>query len=260
MLEIKNLVFGYEYEKNIINELNLKLEAKSFNSILGSNGSGKSTLCKLIAGILKADSGQILLGGEEIKARDVAIVFQNPADQFVRPIVYNDLAFGLENLNINPKNIKEQIDNVAREFEISHLLDRSVHSLSGGEMQRVAIVSSVLLQPRVLIMDEATDMLDQITRHKLLTKLTSYAKENNIILIYITHDMELAFSTDKIIIVKGGIVTNVASPLATFNDQSIVEENRLKVPYNVELMKKICGDYCYTNLDSFKEMYELKIK
>lgn len=260
MLEIRNLSYGYEYDKLIIRDLSLTLKPGSFNSILGSNGSGKSTLVKLVAHILKPDSGSILLDSVPITDRDVAIVFQNPADQFVRPIVYNDLAFGLENLNIPPTEIKRQIDEIAKAFGIGHLLERNVHSLSGGEMQRVAIVSSVLLRPRVLIMDEATDMLDPITRSRLLTQLTKFAKSNNIILIYITHDMELAFATDNIVIIKDGGVSFTGTPLATFNNQQVVAENRLSVPYNVRLMKEVCGDYCYTNLDSFKETYEIEVK
>lgn len=260
MLEIKNLKYGYEVDKDIINSLDLQLKPKSFNSILGSNGSGKTTLVKLMAGILKADSGEVLLDGEELEEKDVAIVFQNPQDQFVRPIVYNDLAFGLENLNMNVEDINRHIKEMAKYFEIEHLLDRSVHSLSGGEMQRVAIVSNVLLNPKVLIMDEATDMLDPITRHRLLVSLTKLARENNVILIYITHDMELAFSTDNIVIMRAGQVIHSATPLATFNNPKVVSENRLVVPYNVQLMKKVCGEYCYTNLQSFKDMYEINIK
>ncbi len=259
MLEIKNLKYGYDYDNEIIKDLSLCLKPNSFNSFLGSNGSGKSTLCKLIAHILKADSGQILLDGDPITDRDVAIVFQNPSEQFVRPSVYNDLAFGLENLNTPIDQIDNEIRKIAYDFDISNLLDRNVHSLSGGEMQRVAIVSSILLKPRVLIMDEATDMLDPITRSRLLKKLTSYAKANNMIMIYITHDMELAFSTDNIVIINDGVVDHEGSPLAIFNNKQICQANRLKVPYNVELMKKVCGEYCYTDLDSFKENYEIKI-
>lgn len=260
MLEIRNLKYGYEVGTYVINDLNLSLKPKSFNSILGCNGSGKSTLVKLMAGILRADSGEILLAGSKLESVDVAIVFQNPQDQFVRPIVYNDLAFGLENLNIAPETIKDEINQFARCFEIEHLLDRGVHSLSGGEMQRVAIVSNILLRPKVLIMDEATDMLDPITRHNLLTKLTEFASDNDMILIYITHDMELAFSTENIIIIKNGGVVHSASPLATFNNRQVVVENRLSIPYTVELMKQVCGEYCYTNIQSFKEMYEIKTR
>ncbi|WOO87975.1 ATP-binding cassette domain-containing protein [Mollicutes bacterium LVI A0039] len=258
MLEIKNLKYGYDLNSELISDLSLTLKSQSFNSILGSNGSGKSTLCKLIAHILKPDLGEILLDGRPITDRDVAIVFQNPADQFVRPIVYNDLAFGLENLNIDIEQIDREIKSIAEEFNIEHLLERNVNTLSGGEMQRVAIASSILLKPRVLILDEATDMLDPITRSRLLVKLTDYARKNNVIIIYITHDMELAFHTDNIIIIGEGNVKFIGTPLATFNNTKVVNENRLSIPYNVQLMKQVCGDYCYTSLDSFKEMYELK--
>ncbi len=257
MLEIKNLNYGYEYEQKIINDLSLTLASNSFNSILGSNGSGKSTLCKLIAKVMEADSGKILLDGVEVEAKDVAIVFQNPIDQFVRPSVYDDLAFGLENLNMQVETIHQSITNFATEFNINHLLDRSVNSLSGGEKQRVAIISNLMLSPKILIMDEATDMLDPITRVDLLEKLKAHAQRQQILLIYITHDMDLAFSTDNLVILKGGSVTATGTPLSIFNNRQLVIENRLRVPYNVELMKKVCGEYCYTNLRTFKENYEL---
>lgn len=258
MLEIKNLEYGYDYDHKIINDLSLTLKPQSFNSILGSNGSGKSTLCKLIARVIDSDSGQILLNNEPISARDVAIVFQNPTDQFVRPFVYNDLAFGLENINMPVPEIHSTIERYAQEFEIAHLLDRSVSSLSGGEKQRVAIISNIMLSPKVLIMDEATDMLDPITRSNLLQKVRNHAIENEMILIYITHDMDLAFSTDNIVIINEGQVAATGTPLAIFNNEQLVTANRLKVPYTVRLMKAICGEYCYTDLNSFKEMYELK--
>lgn len=258
MLEIKNLEYGYDYEHKIINNLSLTLKPTSFNSILGSNGSGKSTLCKLIAQVIDSDSGQILLNNEPIKARDVAIVFQNPTDQFVRPFVYNDLAFGLENLNMPVSEINATIKSYSEEFEITHLLDRSVNSLSGGEKQRIAIVSNIMLSPKVLIMDEATDMLDPITRAALLKKVRNHAIANQMILIYITHDMDLAFSTDNIVIINNGQVDATGTPLSIFNNEQLVKANRLKVPYTVNLMKAICGEYCYTDINSFKEMYELK--
>lgn len=257
MLEIKNLEYGYDFETKIINGLNLTLKSNSYNCILGSNGSGKSTLCKLIANVIEADSGEILLDGKPIKANDVAIVFQNPMDQFVRPTVYDDLAFGLENLNMAVEEIHQKIDLFATKFNIRHLLDRAVNNLSGGEKQRIAIISNIMLNPKVLIMDEATDMLDPITRIDLLNKLRAHANEQGMILIYITHDMDLAFSTDNIVIVNNGQVEITGTPLAIFNNQEVVAQNRLSVPYSVELMKKVCGEYCYTDLVTFKENYEL---
>lgn len=260
MLEIKNLEYGYDYDQKIINNLSLEFKPLSYNSILGSNGCGKSTLCKLIAQVIEADSGEILLNNQPIQSRDVAIVFQNPTDQFVRPKVYNDLAFGLENLNIPVSEIHEIITEYASEFNISHLLERSVSSLSGGEKQRIAIISNIMLSPKVLIMDEATDMLDPITRADLLQKVRNHAIANQMILIYITHDMELAFSTDNIVILSEGSVMATGTPLAIFNNEQLVKENRLTVPYNVKLMKAVCGEYCHTDLSSFKEMYELKTR
>lgn len=257
MLEIKNLEYGYDFETKIINGLNLTLKSNSYNCILGSNGSGKSTLCKLIANVIEADSGEILIDGKPIEANDVAIVFQNPMDQFVRPTVYDDLAFGLENLNMPVDQIHQKIDLFATKFNIRHLLDRAVDNLSGGEKQRIAIISNIMLNPKVLIMDEATDMLDPVTRIDLLNKLRAHASEQGMILIYITHDMDLAFSTDNIVIVNNGQVEITGTPLAIFNNQVVVDQNRLSVPYSVELMKKVCGEYCYTDLVTFKESYEL---
>lgn len=260
MLEIKNLNYSYDDQKSIVSNLSLKLNANSFNSIIGSNGSGKSTLCKLIANVLRADSGEILLDNKAIDSKDVAIVFQNPSDQFVRPIVYNDLAFGLENLNIAVDEIDRQITDFAHLFNITHLLDRTISSLSGGEKQRVAIISNLMLNPKVLIMDEATDMLDPLTRIALLERVKRHAIANQMIVIYITHDMELAFSTDNIVVIKDGSVETCGAPNLVFNNQKVILDNRLEVPYSIKLMKQICGEYCYTNLLSFKESYELDLK
>ncbi len=257
MLQINNLTYGYSDNDLIINNLSLNFKAGSINCILGSNGSGKSTLCKLIANICVPDNGNILLNDQKLNAHDVSLVFQNPIDQFVRPIVYDDIAFGLENKNINITEIKEMITSYAKEFEIEHLLQKNINSLSGGEKQKVAIVSNLILKPKILIMDEATEMLDPITRISLLKKIKSFVKKQNIILIYITHDMELAFSTEKIIVLNNGRVLKTGGPLEIFNDNDIVEKNRLTVPYSLELMNEVGGQYCYTDIVSFKDNYEL---
>ncbi len=260
MLEIRDLKYGYDYEKVIIDIEQLEIKKSSFNCILGSNGSGKSTLCMLIANVLEKDQGTITLDGEKLGGKDVSIVFQNPMDQFVRPTVYDDLAFGLENMNMPVAKIKELITEYADKFNISHLLDRSINNLSGGEKQRVAIISNIMLKPKVLIMDEATDMLDPITRIEMIRLIKEFVIEHQMIIIYITHDMDLAFSTNNLIIIKDGKVDSVGTPLTIFNNDDIVARNRLLVPYSVRLMKRICGEYCYTDIVSFKEMYEIDVR
>lgn len=258
MLEIKNLNYGYDEQSTVINGLSVSIESGKLYAIVGSNGSGKSTLCKVIAGVLKKSSGEITLDGKELANSDVAIVFQNPTDQFVRPTVYDDLAFGLENASIPIDEIQSMIYDIANKFNIKSLLDRSVNSLSGGERQRVAIIGNLLLNPKVLILDEATDMLDPITRHDLLVQIEKFAIENNTILIYITHDMELAAALDQIIIVDNGQVIAQEKPDNIFNNEELVVSSRLIRPFSIELGMQLTGSYKYINKYQLREDYEIK--
>ncbi len=258
MLKISKLNAGYEQDKQIINDLNLEVEAKTFNAIVGKNGSGKSTLCKLIACVIPADSGEISLNGQKVTNLDVAIVFQNPTDQFVRPNVYQDLAFGLENLNTSLEQIDIQIKQMAEVFGVSHLLDRSVNSLSGGEKQRIAIISNLLLAPKILILDEATDMLDPITRHNLLININDFAKKNNIIVMYITHDMNLAASLERMIVIEEGQVVANDYPANIFANPQIMKTSRLRAPYGSLLNERLSGSYQMLESSEFGEKYELK--
>lgn len=260
MLEIKGLKYGYDLDKPVIKNLDLKVEANSCNALLGQNGSGKSTLGKILAQIVRPEAGEITLNGKPLTTNSIAIVFQNPDHQFVRPGVFDDLAFGLENINLPIDEIALKINEIAKYFEITHLLERNINDLSGGEKQRVAIVSSLLLNHDVLILDEATDMLDPTTRDMTLKKLFTYCAEQQITLIFITHDMELAFAMDNIILMAEGTVIANAAPNVIFHNRKLVEENRLTIPFSVKIIEEICGDFCFVDLVDFKEQYEFKNK
>lgn len=257
MLKIENLT--YSYDRNpIIAELNLEIKVNSSNALLGANGSGKSTLGKILAGIIRPDSGKITIDNQPLDENSVAIVFQNPDQQFVRPRVYDDIAFGLENKNMPIIDIESEITAIAKLFEIDHLLRRNVSSLSGGEKQRVAIVSSLILNHRLLILDEATDMLDPITRDMTIKRIIAYSHEHNITLIFITHDMELAFSIENLIIISEGKIVANSHPNSIFHNQQLVIENRLQVPDSVQIIEEVSGEFCFIGVEDFKEKYEFK--
>ena len=159
IIDIKNLNFKYK-EKEVFNNFNLQLENGSFTTIIGLNGSGKSTLIKILLGLLKYEGiikiDDILLNKDNIKniRKSIGIVFENPDNQFVAETVMDDIAFSLENLQMNSKNIKEKIMKMANYIGISRLLEREPHSLSGGEKQLVALASALIHEPKILILDD----------------------------------------------------------------------------------------------------------
>lgn len=260
MLEIKNLNFSYNDSQKVIKNLSLNISSNSLNAIIGKNGSGKSTLSLILAGILYPDSGEVNLEGNTLNPNDVSVVFQNPLEQFVRPNVYSDLAFGLENKNIKVKDIHEQIYNIARTFDALELVNRDISGLSGGELQIVALLGALLMKPKILILDEAIDMIDPEKKHFILTELKLFAKTYDIIIVYITHDMELTLEMDNVIVLKEGVLYENGDPISIFNDKKLVEENNLEIPDSIQLIKQIEGEYQKINLEDFGDKYEPKIK
>ena len=195
IIDIKNLNFKYK-EKEVFNNFNLQLENGSFTTIIGLNGSGKSTLIKILLGLLKYEGiikiDDILLNKDNIKniRKSIGIVFENPDNQFVAETVMDDIAFSLENLQMNSKNIKEKIMKMANYIGISRLLEREPHSLSGGEKQLVALASALIHEPKILILDEALTMVDIRVRKQVYSILNDINKNKEVTIINVTHDMD----------------------------------------------------------------------
>ncbi len=195
MLKVSNLSV-----KNILNNINLSFEEGEITSIIGKNGSGKTTIVKSICSLIE------FKGNINLNTKDISMVFQNPDIQFVKNIVEDDLAFGLENINLSKKEMQEKIKSFSKDFDISHLLNRSVSSLSGGEKQKIALISNLILDPKVLILDEAFEMLDARSKVKMMKFIKEIVKKKKIICINITHDNKILNFSDRVIAIKKGKV------------------------------------------------------
>ncbi len=191
MLKVSNLNV-----KNILNDVNINFNKKEITSIVGKNGSGKTTLVKAICSLIEFQ-GEI-----NVKDKEISLIFQNPDIQFVKNIVEDDIAFGLENINTPKDKMINQINEYANKFGISDLLKRNISSLSGGEKQKIALVSNLILKPKVLILDEAFEMLDARSKLKAMSFVKKIVKEENIICINITHDNDILNFSDRIVGIK----------------------------------------------------------
>lgn len=191
------------------------------------------------------DSGTIKYDKKELKP---CIVFQNPYHQFVRTKVYDDMAFTLETQQLSMEDIDLKIKSISKEFNILNLLDIEIMNLSGGQLQKVAIVKSLLSNPNLLVLDESIDMLDPISKDSFVKKLREYSKFNNIIMIYITHDMELALLADNIFLLNNSIIYQ-EEPMKFFEFKDLDKYN-ITIPYSYTLHKKL-----NIKFGTFEEIY-----
>ena len=188
IIELKNINFKYG-EKKLFNNLNLNIERGTFTTIIGTNGSGKSTLVRLILGLLVAD-GEIKINDLELNHKNlkkiiskIGVVLENPDDQFVAETVMYDIAFCLENMNVDKKEIKSRVNKIAKFVGIQDILEREPHSLSGGQKQLVSLASALVIDPDILILDEALTMIDLDVREKIYKILEQVNKINKITII-----------------------------------------------------------------------------
>lgn len=216
-VEFTNVCFSYihkeqkENNKNFIHNLNLNIKENSFLALLGKNGSGKSTLIKLMFGIEKASSGDIKIFNKSIYKESfeiykiASLVFQNPDEQIVADIVELDIAFAMENYSISSKDMNKKIDEVLEIVDLKHKRKDYVYSLSGGEKQRLCIASSLVLNPKILVLDEPTSMLDSENRNKII-ELLKRIHSNGTTIIIVTHNInEIEYCNDIVFMNNGNI-------------------------------------------------------
>lgn len=240
-IEIKNLQYKYsrdEEEIIAIYNMNLDIYEGEFVGIIGHNGSGKSTLAKLINGIIMPTGGDIFVYGMNTKDEEkiweirqkAGIVFQNPDNQIVATIVEEDVAFGPENLGVEPSEIRRRVDDALEIVRMSEFKDRKPHQLSGGQKQRIAIAGILAMDPRCIIFDEATAMLDPSGREEVLECIKQLNKENHTTVVYITHYMEEIVDADRIIVLNQGDILMQGSPKEIFARVEELQEVFLDVP------------------------------
>ena len=254
VVEIKNLTFGYTKKRLILKDLSLDVEEGEYVVLLGHNGSGKSTLAKLIIGLLEANSGSITVNGIELnqesvyKIREnVGIVFQNPDNQFVGVTVKDDIAFGLENRQVESEEIKQRVREMSTLVGMEKELERNPEELSGGQKQRVAIASVLAFKPNIIIFDEATSMLDPAGVKEVLSTIKSLV--GKITIISITHNLNEAKEADRVIVLDKGKIVLDGKPEEVFKEKDILKSANLDVTNSMKLIEKIDE----SNLDSDKK-------
>lgn len=226
--------------------VNINIEEGSFVTILGQNGSGKSTFSKLINGLILPTNGHVFVHGLETKVSDIweirkktGMVFQNPDNQIVCTLVEDDVAFGAENIGIPREELIVRVDKALETVGMSKYRDKSPTQLSGGQKQRVAIAGILAMKPSLIILDEPTAMLDPIGRKQVLEQIIKLNKEENITILLITHYMEEAIESDKVIIIDDGEVKLSGTPREIFSNIVEVSSLGLDVPNMTKLAKNL---------------------
>lgn len=247
LIQIKKLSFCYENEEGdkykAIDDFSLNIKKGEFVVIIGHNGSGKSTLSKNMNAILKPTEGDIIVNGMNTKDADkmwdirqtAGMVFQNPDNQIVATIVEEDVAFGPENLGIEPVEIRRRVEESLKSVGMYEFKDRQPHLLSGGQKQRVAIAGIIAMKPECIIFDEATAMLDPSGRKEVMKTIKKLNKEENITAIHITHFMEEAVEADRVIVMEKGKKVLEGTPREVFKEIDRLKKIGLDVPCMTEI-------------------------
>jgi energy-coupling factor transport system ATP-binding protein len=231
-------------EIQAIKDISVNIEKGEFVVILGRNGSGKSTFSRLLNALLIPQKGIVLVMGKDTANEDnvwnirstAGMVFQNPDNQIIATTVEEDVAFGPENLGVEPTEIRKRVDEALETVGISEFKKNAPHLLSGGQKQRVAIAGILAMKPQCIILDEATSMLDPVGRKEVINVLKKLNKEDNITIIHITHHMDEAALANRLIIIDDGSIVLDGTPQEVFGNIEKIKSLGLDVPQVTELM------------------------
>ena len=226
IIDVKNLSFRYKESQEYydVKDITFHVKRGEWLSIVGHNGSGKSTTVRLIDGLLEAESGEIVIDGQRLTEenvwnirRQIGMVFQNPDNQVVGATVEDDVAFGLENQGLSRQEMKKRVEEALDLVGMLDFKKREPARLSGGQKQRVAIAGVVALRPAILILDEATSMLDPEGRRELIETVKGIRKDYDMTVISITHDLEEVAMSDRVLVMKKGEIESTSSPRELFS-------------------------------------------
>ena len=244
MIEISDVSFLYEGQSEpAVSHVTLTVRDGEFVAICGHNGSGKSTLSKMLNALLLPTEGMVTVDGIDTRdetrlidlRRRVGMVFQNPDNQLVTSIVEEDVAFGPENLGIEPKEIRSRVDAALREVNMTDFAESASHTLSGGQKQRIAIAGMLAMRPDILVLDEATAMLDPMGRREVLETVRRLNREYGMTVVMITQYMEEAIGADRMFVLSGGKLLTEGTPREVFADRALLSANRLDVPLGIRV-------------------------
>ena len=237
ILEVENVSYSYNQKNNAVENLSFSVKKGEYVALLGANGSGKSTLAKMLNALIIPDSGKVLVSGlcsadknsvYEIRKK-VGVVFQNPDNQFVASKVEDDVAFGLENIGVKSEEIGKRIDFALNAVNMTEYKDFSPERLSGGQKQRVAIAGVLALNPEILVLDEATAMLDPVGRKEVINTVKKL-NEKGVTVIAITHYMDEVLDADSVIVLKDGKLALKGSPKEIFSQKKELKSLGLELP------------------------------
>lgn len=244
MIQATNIWFKYADEREyVLKGIDFTANKGEFIAVLGSNGCGKSTLAKHFNAILLPEKGEVVIEGLKAETEDlvyeirqkVGMVFQNPDNQIVATIVEEDVAFALENMGVPPLEIRKRIDEAMEKTGILKLKDKAPHHLSGGQKQRVAIAGIIAMRPDCIVLDEPTAMLDPQGRQKVIATIKSLNKDYGITVILITHYMNEAAQSDRVVVMNDGNVVKIGTPKEIFSQVELVKGLSLDVPQTSEI-------------------------
>lgn len=254
IIELKKVVFDYTDENDlpvsVLDEISLSIERGSFTAVLGHNGSGKSTMAKLLNGLNKPSSGTVTVNGmdtadekHEFEVRKtVGLVFQNPDNQIVASIVEEDVAFGPENLGVEPKEIRNRVDEALKSVGMYEYRTHAPFKLSGGQKQRIAIAGILAMQPECIVLDEPTAMLDPRGRSEVIETIQRLNREKGMTIVLITHYMDEAALADRVVVMDGGKVILDGTPMEVFGHVTELKSVGLDVPQPTELVTLLKAD------------------
>ncbi|EIF39828.1 energy-coupling factor ABC transporter ATP-binding protein [Streptococcus sp. SK643] len=271
IIDVKNLSFRYKESQEYydVKDITFHVKRGEWLSIVGHNGSGKSTTVRLIDGLLEAEFGEILINGQRLTEENIwdlrhqiGMVFQNPDNQFVGATVEDDVAFGLENQGISRQEMKERVEEALNLVGMLDFKKKEPARLSGGQKQRVAIAGVVAQRPAILILDEATSMLDPEGRRELIETVQGIRKDYDMTVISITHDLEEVAMSDRVLVMKKGTIESTGSPRELFSRNDL-DQIGLDSPFANQLKNSLsqCGydlpEHYLTESELEEKLWEL---
>ena len=248
IIELEDIHYRYHEDdaREALAGVSLEIRRGEWLAIIGHNGSGKSTLAKVMNGLIEANTGSVVVNGKTLTEetvfdarRTVGMVFQNPDNQFVGTTVEDDIAFGLENIGLPREEMLERVPRVLDMVKMSEFRTKEPARLSGGQKQRVAIAGVTALEPEVIILDEATSMLDPKGRLEVISTIQKLHKEKKITVISITHDLDEAAQADRVVLMEQGQIQQIGTPKEIFKLGSKLVEKGLDVPFAEKLIEAL---------------------
>lgn len=258
-IRFSHVYFSYEQNKDVveaskctINDVSFTINKGEYVALIGHNGSGKSTIAKIIVGILEAftdgnENDGVYIDGIKMTENNyqslqkkIGMVFQNPDNQFIGSTIQDDIAFSLENVAMPYDQMKVLVEEYSKKVGMYEYLSREPSSLSGGQKQRVAIAGTLVRHPEILVLDEATSMLDPQGRNDIRTLIRNMKKENpDLTIISITHDIEEAYQSDHVIVINKGKVVKEGTPDDVFSDEVLMKKIDLTIPFYKQLKNEL---------------------